>query len=79
MEGEAHLRAVAERESGRLRSDAARLAARRAQLAQRVMAMETEAFTAGERLDQFRLLQNWNQVGGCSCMVGEVGAAAGQP
>ncbi|PRW50762.1 flagella associated isoform B [Chlorella sorokiniana] len=61
VEGEAHLRAVAERESGRLRSDAARLAARRAELAQRVTVMETEAFTAGERLDQFRLVQNWNQ------------------
>ncbi len=80
VEGEAHLRAVAERGTGRLRSDAARLAARRAELAQRVTAMETEAFTAGERLDHFRLVQNWNQVGGWLLLAlgrAGVGAAAG--
>lgn len=82
VEGEAHLRAVAERESGRLRSDAARLAERRAELAQRVTAMETEAFKAGERLDQFRLVQNWNLVGGGAGpgrrMRGEGGASGEQ-
>ena len=62
-ESETHLKELAARESGRLRTDAARLAARRAEAAQRIASLQTELFKAGERLDQFRLLQNWNQVG----------------
>lgn len=61
--GEAHLRELATREGGRLRRDTARLAARRHELAKRAAGMETEAFKAGERLDQFRLVMCWNQVG----------------
>lgn len=72
VEGEAHLRQLAEREGGRLRADVARLAAQRGELVQRVTAMQTEAFQASERLDQFKLLQNWNQVGaGGWAVVGE--------
>ena len=60
---EAHLRELAAREAGRLRADGAALQQRRGELAQRAAGLQTEAFQAGERLDQFRLLQNWNQVG----------------
>ena len=71
VQGEAHLQELAARESGRLRSDAARLRARREELAHRVTGIQGEVLQAGERMDQFRLVMNWNQVGeglgdGCS-------------
>lgn len=61
VEGEAHLRQLVSREAGRLRGDIARLQARRGELGQRATAMQTEALQAGERMGQFKLVQNWNQ------------------
>lgn len=58
---EAHLAQIAARETGRLRADSARLQRLRAELEQRATAMRTESFQAGERMEQFKLLQNWNQ------------------
>lgn len=63
LESESHLRQLAARESGRLRSDIARLGARRAEAAQHATSLQTEVFKAGEKLAQFKLVQNWNQVG----------------
>lgn len=63
VESEAHLRELAARESGRLRSDIARAGKRRAEAAQHVTGLQTEVFQAGEKLAQFKLVQNWNQVG----------------
>jgi chromosome segregation ATPase len=65
VEGEAHLRQLAAREAGRLRGDIARLQTRRRELDQRMTAMQTEALQAGERMDQFKLVQNWNQASSC--------------
>lgn len=67
---EAHARELAAREAGRLRADGAALQQRRGELAQRVAGLQTEAFQAGERLDQFRLLQSWNQVGAGLAVLG---------
>ncbi|EFN56849.1 hypothetical protein CHLNCDRAFT_144442 [Chlorella variabilis] len=64
VETEAHLQEVAARETGRLRADIARLQQRRGELEQSATAMQTEAFQAGERMDQFKLVQNWNQARG---------------
>ncbi|KAL4443384.1 hypothetical protein ABPG75_011121 [Micractinium tetrahymenae] len=61
VESESHLRELAARESGRLRSDIARLGVRRGEAAQRVTGLQTEVFKAGEKLAQFKLVQNWNQ------------------
>lgn len=62
VETEGHLRELSRREAGRLQSDTARLARQRAELEERAAGMRTEVFAAQERLDQFRLLMNWNQV-----------------
>lgn len=67
VESEGHLRELAARESGQLRTEVARLTAQRAEVAQRITAMQTEVFKAGGKMDQFKLVQNWNQVHGCWC------------
>lgn len=62
VESETHLKELAARESGRLRADIARLATQRGEAGQRVTGLQTEVFKAGEKLSQFKLVQNWNQV-----------------
>lgn len=69
LESESHLRELAAREGGRLRSDIARLGRRRAEDAQRVTGLQTELFKAGEQLAQFKLVQNWNQVGAAAGLL----------
>lgn len=75
VETEKHLRELAERESGRLGKDAARLAEGRREAAQRATAMQAELLRGQEKLDQFRLVMNWNQVRGraAASPAGEIG------
>eukprot|EP00887_Chlorella_sp_A99_P001108 scaffold14.g1108.t1 len=58
---EGHLRELSSREAGRLRAEAAKLARQRGEQEQRATALQAEVLTAQERLDQYKLLMNWNQ------------------
>lgn len=62
LASEGHLRELAAREAGRLRADAEKGARARAEAEARAAALRAEVFATQERLDQFRLLMNWNQV-----------------
>ncbi|MEW5311178.1 MAG: hypothetical protein WDW38_002914 [Sanguina aurantia] len=61
VETEAHLKALAEREMGRLRRDMEKLASERADLGEKVTSLQNQIYKGSEKMDQFKLLMNWNQ------------------
>ncbi|GAX79427.1 hypothetical protein CEUSTIGMA_g6868.t1 [Chlamydomonas eustigma] len=61
IETESHLQALAERETGRVTKDIAKLTAERVELQDKVTMLQNQIYKSTEKMDQFKLLMNWNQ------------------
>ncbi|KAG2422661.1 hypothetical protein HXX76_015898 [Chlamydomonas incerta] len=61
IESEKHLNAMAEREMGRLKKDIGKMAAERQELADKINGLQNQIYKNNEKLDQFKMLMNWNQ------------------
>ncbi|GFR48534.1 hypothetical protein Agub_g10430 [Astrephomene gubernaculifera] len=61
IESEKHLNSMAEREAGRIRKDVAKLTSERAELADKINSLQNQIYKNNEKLDQFKMLMNWNQ------------------
>eukprot|EP00195_Chlamydomonas_chlamydogama_P009299 CAMPEP_0202915398 /NCGR_PEP_ID=MMETSP1392-20130828/65575_1 /ASSEMBLY_ACC=CAM_ASM_000868 /TAXON_ID=225041 /ORGANISM="Chlamydomonas chlamydogama, Strain SAG 11-48b" /LENGTH=937 /DNA_ID=CAMNT_0049607407 /DNA_START=168 /DNA_END=2981 /DNA_ORIENTATION=- len=61
IETETHLKALTEREMGRLKKDVSKLIEERDQLQDKVNTLQNQIYKANEKMDQFKLLMNWNQ------------------
>ena len=59
---------------GRLTKDVERLHTQQQQLADKLDSLHTEIYRGNERMDQFKLVMNWNQE---ECTVGAGGQAEG--
>jgi chromosome segregation ATPase len=61
IETEQHLRQLSEREGGRLVQELKRIEVEKAELQERLNAVQTAIFQGNERMDSFRKMMNWNQ------------------
>ncbi|GBG72241.1 hypothetical protein CBR_g11171 [Chara braunii] len=61
IETEVHLKILSERERGRLLLEMKRMEKEAAEMREKINHLQTGIFHANEKLDQFRLLMNWNQ------------------
>mmetsp|Transcript_9124 Transcript_9124/g.17160 ORF Transcript_9124/g.17160 Transcript_9124/m.17160 type:complete len:907 (-) Transcript_9124:51-2771(-) len=61
IETENHLQSLADREAGRIQKDLAKLEKERSDLLERIAALQAQIFKGNEKMDQFKLLMNWNQ------------------
>eukprot|EP00878_Enallax_costatus_P027581 GHUV01029712.1.p1 GENE.GHUV01029712.1~~GHUV01029712.1.p1 ORF type:complete len:477 (+),score=186.93 GHUV01029712.1:553-1983(+) len=58
---EQHLRVMADKEMARVNTDLERLEREKLELQDRITSLQTSIFKGSEKLDQFKLLMNWNQ------------------
>ncbi|PNH02795.1 Coiled-coil domain-containing protein 39 [Tetrabaena socialis] len=61
IESEKHLNSMAEREAGRVKKDKSKMAAERTELADKINGLQNQIYKHNEKLDQFKMLMNWNQ------------------
>ena len=61
VETEAHLRQLAQREMGRYQSDQKKFIAAQAAMREKLVAVQRQVWEGNEKMDQFKLLMNWNQ------------------
>jgi chromosome segregation ATPase len=61
VETESHLKQLGDRETGRVTKDIEKVQAEREGLADRVTSLQNQIYKATEKMDQFKLLMNWNQ------------------
>eukprot|EP00741_Cyanophora_paradoxa_P020955 tig00021319_g20230.t1 len=61
IETEDHLKQLAERETGRVKSDIVKLTKRATELQDQLNIVQNAIFRGNEKMDQFKLLMNWNQ------------------
>lgn len=60
-ETESHLQALAQREMGRIGKEIEKLSSERTELLDRVTSLQNQIYKSTEKMDQFKLLMNWNQ------------------
>ncbi|GLI65004.1 hypothetical protein VaNZ11_008430 [Volvox africanus] len=61
IESEKHLTSMAEREASRIRKDVTKMTNERAELADKINSLQNQIYKNSEKLDQFKMLMNWNQ------------------
>ncbi|KAG2493473.1 hypothetical protein HYH03_008290 [Edaphochlamys debaryana] len=61
IESEKHLNSMADREASRIKKDMGKMAAERKELADKVNNLQNQIYKNNEKLDQFKMLMNWNQ------------------
>eukprot|EP00879_Flechtneria_rotunda_P003815 GHRR01004055.1.p1 GENE.GHRR01004055.1~~GHRR01004055.1.p1 ORF type:complete len:980 (+),score=386.14 GHRR01004055.1:396-3335(+) len=61
IDTEHHLKVMAGKETARIKSDLERLEREKLELSDRITSLQTSIFKGSEKLDQFKLLMNWNQ------------------
>jgi chromosome segregation ATPase len=61
IESEDHLRMLADREGGRLVQELKKIEIEKAELQERLNAIQTAIFQGNERMDSFKQMMNWNQ------------------
>ena len=61
VETEAHLRQLSQREIGRYEADKKKLEAQQADLREKLVSVQRQVWEGNEKMDQFKLLMNWNQ------------------
>eukprot|EP00798_Chlamydomonas_sp_ICE-L_P017611 gene17611-23944_t len=58
---ETHLKALTEREAGRLKKDINKMTSERGELQEKTNSLQNQIYKGNEKMDQFKLLMNWNQ------------------
>ncbi|KAK9820385.1 hypothetical protein WJX72_009778 [[Myrmecia] bisecta] len=61
IRSESHLKQLSQREAGRLGKEVARLKAEQQVLGDKLGALHSDIYRGNEKLDQFKLVMNWNQ------------------
>uniref|UniRef100_A0A061QV58 Flagella associated protein n=1 Tax=Tetraselmis sp. GSL018 TaxID=582737 RepID=A0A061QV58_9CHLO len=61
IEAEDHLRSLADREKSRHRKDIEQLQKEKLELQDKVNSLQNQLYKGNEKMDQFKLLMNWNQ------------------
>lgn len=61
MVSEGHLKQLSDREDGRLKEDISKMRGKQGGLAEKLTDLQKAIYSGTEKLDQFKLLMNWNQ------------------